>query len=134
MRQEIDRAPTGTAEDTRLLSIRFESFGWRAVQDAAAGTDSSTEELIASACGHLLVALDKGRPAARRPATSIASTGEEREFEVSLPPRLWDSLDAEAERQGAELHRLIEHAVLLYVSDLDAGRATNAILDELAGD
>lgn len=134
MRQEVEREGARTTEDRRLLSIRFESFGWEAVDKAASAAGTSNKELIADACGHLLVEADKGRPAASLPRMPAPAGGDERELELTLPARIWDLLDAEAERQGAELPRLIEHAALLYVSDLDAGRATNAILDELDED
>jgi hypothetical protein len=132
VRQEIERASTG-AEARRVLSVRLGSFGWRAVEKAAGACGSSTEELVADACIHLLAEADKGRPAASVPSLP-APMGEQRELEVSLPTASWESLEAEAEHQAVELERLIVHAVLLHISDMDTGRATGAILDDLTED
>jgi len=122
------------APGRRLVSIRFTDFGWQAVEAAAGAADGSPEDVIADACGHLLVESERGRLAARMPRMPVPPSGEARTVELNLPPRIWDSLEHEAENQGVELPRLIEHAVLLHLSDLDAGRATRTILDEPAED
>jgi hypothetical protein len=57
-----------------------------------------------------------------------ASTPEK--LRLSVEDSIWRSLEAEAESQGISAERLFEHAVLYYAAELDAGRATQRILEE----
>lgn len=47
---------------------------------------------------------------------------------VDFESALWEALSAEAERQGVEAERLVEHATLYFAADRDAGRITSRIL------
>ena len=118
----------------RLLSISLDSFGWQTLEAAAGRQDESIEELIAAACGHLVIESERGRAAARLLRLPGPRQGETRELELALPARIWRALETEADGQKVELPRVIEHASLLYVSDLESGRAADLILDEPAGE
>lgn len=50
------------------------------------------------------------------------------ELEVDSP--LWESFIAEAERQDVGVELLVNHAILFYTADRDAGRVTQRILDD----
>ena len=96
----------------------------------------SVEGLIADACSYLVVEIENERVSiqpprfrSRPPRFRSQSGGEARELELRLPARIWRELEAEAEVQGIELPRLVEHASLLYIADLDSGRAAGRILD-----
>lgn len=56
---------------------------------------------------------------------------DEVELELSLKDALWGSLEAEAREQGVTVDRLLEHATLYYAAEMDAGRATARIIEEL---
>jgi hypothetical protein len=56
------------------------------------------------------------------------------ELEVSLDDAAWKAFRKEAERQGVSVDRLAEHAALYFAADLDSGRLSRRILDELAGE
>jgi hypothetical protein len=53
------------------------------------------------------------------------------ELELDLPTGLWDAFEEEAVRQGVTVEQLSEHAVFYFAAELDAGRVTQRILDQL---
>jgi hypothetical protein len=53
------------------------------------------------------------------------------ELELNVDEDLWTAFEEEARRQGASASCLVEHAALYYAAELDAGRITERILDEL---
>jgi hypothetical protein len=53
------------------------------------------------------------------------------EVELAVDNELWDSLQDEAARQGITTQQLVEHAALVFASDVNAGRITQRILDRL---
>jgi hypothetical protein len=57
--------------------------------------------------------------------------GDDVELELNIEDFLWMSLEAEARDQGVEVDRLLEHATLYFAAEMDAGRATERILEEL---
>jgi len=56
---------------------------------------------------------------------------DEIEVELDLDEALWGQMEREAERQHVTVTQLLEHAALYYAAELDAGRLTERILDEL---
>jgi hypothetical protein len=52
-------------------------------------------------------------------------------LELELDAELWREFEAEAERQGVAVEQLAEHAVFYFAAELDAGRVTQRILDDL---
>lgn len=52
-------------------------------------------------------------------------------LELEIKDDLWHSFEAEAERQDVSPQQLLEHAVFYFVAELDAGRITQRILDDL---
>jgi hypothetical protein len=57
--------------------------------------------------------------------------GAEIEFELSIDSSLWRALKEEAKRQSVSVPQLLEHAALYYAAELDAGRVTERILEDL---
>jgi hypothetical protein len=58
---------------------------------------------------------------ARQPALQLA---------LDLDADSWNELDREVERQGVSLERLLEHAIIYFLGDLDAGRVERRMLEE----
>jgi hypothetical protein len=56
---------------------------------------------------------------------------EEVEVELEIDESLWGQMEREAERQHVSVTQMLEHAALYYAAELDAGRLTERILDEL---
>ena len=57
--------------------------------------------------------------------------GEGIRLELRIEEGLWRSLEEEAERQGVDVSKMLEHAVLYFAAEVDAGRFAERILDEL---
>jgi hypothetical protein len=53
------------------------------------------------------------------------------EVELEIDDSLWGQMEREAERQHVTVTQLLEHAALYYAAELDAGRLTERILDQL---
>jgi hypothetical protein len=55
-------------------------------------------------------------------------------LELSMDDHLWGSLEEEADRQGVTVRQIIEHAAFYTAAEMNAGRITQRILDDLEGD
>lgn len=60
--------------------------------------------------------------------------GDDVELQLSIDGDLWRSLEDEAERQGVSAQKMVEHAVLYFAAETDAGRITRRILDDFGED
>jgi hypothetical protein len=75
---------------------------------------------------------DAGRPAWPYPGFLRGSESQEDvELELDVDPDLWLQFEAEAERQGVSTQQLFEHAAFYFAAELNAGRVTQRILDDL---
>lgn len=52
-------------------------------------------------------------------------------LQLEVDSELWDLLEDEARRQGVSPQKMVTHASLYVAGEVDAGRATRRILDEL---
>ncbi len=74
---------------------------------------------------------DKGlaRPGWRFPSfLRDRGPSQEVELELSIDDDLWESLKDEAKSQGVSMRQMLEHAVLYFAAELNAGRVTQRIL------
>ena len=53
------------------------------------------------------------------------------ELDLNIEDLLWISFEAEAREQDVAVDRLLEHATLYFAAELDAGRATERILEQI---
>jgi hypothetical protein len=127
-----ERAPNA-APERHSLAVCFEEFGWHALEDAARRENESVESLIADACRYFAREVEVDRVAARL-LPIRAGGGTPRDLELHLPSRTWRLLVQESARQSAELSRIVEHASLLYLADVESGRAARRILEAEDGD
>lgn len=75
---------------------------------------------------------DSGRPAWSYPTFLRGSeTQGEVRVQLDLPSGLWRDFEEEAARQGVTVEQLAEHAAFYFAAELDAGRVTQRILDDL---
>jgi hypothetical protein len=73
-----------------------------------------------------------GRPAWAYPGFLRQSqTREDVGLEFEPATDLWLQFEAEAEKQDVSPQQLLEHAVFYFAAELDAGRLTQRILDDL---
>lgn len=59
-----------------------------------------------------------------------ANGGGPEPLSITLEDSLWAALEQEAETQGVSSERLLEHAILYFAAELDAGRITRRIGEE----
>ncbi|MGN6257831.1 MAG: hypothetical protein ACTHN3_08805 [Solirubrobacterales bacterium] len=75
---------------------------------------------------------DAGRPAWPYPGFLRGSEAQEDvQVEFDVDKDLWRSFEEEAARQGVSVEQLTEHASFYFRAELDAGRLTERILDDL---
>lgn len=125
---------TGLAGDQavhkRHVTIALSELAFDAVAGGIRGTDPSLgiENALLCYLG------DRGadRPAWSYPGFLRGSEGRrEVEIEVEVATGLWQDFEAEASRQGVTVGQLVEHAAFYFAAELEAGRFTQRILDDL---
>jgi hypothetical protein len=113
------------------ISITFDEFGWSGLEDEARAERVDLNQVVGLACSYYASEL-----AADRTATIVPRLGQPpaerverdtRTLELELSEESLRRLEQEAERQGLPLERLCEHAALLYLADLDAGKVAERI-------
>ena len=111
--------------------MTFDQFGWKGLEAEARAERLELNQLVGLACSYYSSEL-----AADRTATVVPRLGqppaeraerETRTLVLELDEESLRRLEQEAERQGLHLARLCEHAALLYLADLDAGRVAERI-------
>lgn len=120
------------AERERPLSLRLS----RLAVEALVGKDEEQPERASST---LEVALrfylrdrDAGQPAWPYPAFLKGSeVQEDVELEPAVDDEFWNDFEAEARRQDVSAQQLAEHSAFYFAAEMDAGRITQRILDEL---
>lgn len=110
---------TEANSEARILTVRFDAFGWRVLGEHARAGGRSAEDVLADACTLLVARLDAADPPPevprfKKPAGTVQDTP------VVLEPDAWASLDAEAERAQVPLERLVEHAAFVYLQATDS--------------
>jgi hypothetical protein len=115
----------------RLLTLSLEEFGASALEAEADRHSVSTARLARQAVRYYLSDRDSGRMALRVPRLPRAAARPAAlELAVDLDADSWNELDEEAGRQGVSVERLLEHAIVYFLADLDAGRVEQRMLDE----
>lgn len=107
----------------RTITLGLERFGRDTLDDQASRYALSSDELVSRAARYY--AGDRGAArAARRVPRFRREHGAPGGLELvlDLDAEVWEALDEESERQGVALERVLEHAVLYLVADLDSGR------------
>jgi hypothetical protein len=115
----------------RLLSLSLEEFGASTLSEQAERYSVTPAQIGRHAVRYYLSDLDSGRTALRVPRFSGDAPREAAlELRLDLDPDSWRELEEEAQRQEVSVERLLEHAIMYFVADLDAGRVEQGMLDE----
>ena len=121
------------------ISIRFDEFGWSELEREASAEGLQLDRLVSLACAYYKSELTTERTATLVPRFDQSAAeretrrvGEARTLELELDAESLRLLEQEAERQELALERLIEHAAIFYLADLDAGRVATLVIG-LAG-
>lgn len=56
------------------------------------------------------------------------------EFQLEIEEHLWGSLESEASNQGVSVQQMLDHAVLYFAAEVNAGRVTERIIDDIERD
>jgi hypothetical protein len=102
------------------MKLRLDRFSCEALAHAAHRTRSDSDAVLEAALTHYLNERDRGRAAWPVPRF-LRTERPQSSLDINPPGEVREALDAEAERQQVTVERLAEHALLLYVADLDRG-------------
>ncbi len=103
-----------------------------AFEGLTSGTEAPAPAAMASALRCYLGDRGLERPAWPYPDFLRGSeTGKDAPLELEPDAELWLEFEKEAERQGVSVEQLAEHAAIYFAAELDAGRVTQRILDDL---
>lgn len=114
------------AAELQSVSLRYGEFGWQSLQSDCGPDVGGIDGLLDEALAHLDSELRSKRSAVRVPRFKPPGHGTSRTVRVKVDRGRLGRLRREAGRQGITLERLLEHAPLLYLADLEAGRAASA--------
>jgi predicted DNA-binding ribbon-helix-helix protein len=122
-------ALSGTKSQRRLL-LRFDTFGWLSLEERAKAVGMPVSELVARAAAYYRADLGSRRFARRVAPDSDwgEPAGRARRLQLKLDLVVWQDLEEEAARQEVSLERLLEHAAMYLLGDLDSGRASESTL------
>jgi hypothetical protein len=115
----------------RSLTLSLEEFGASTLEAEAERYSVSPVELGRRAARYYLSDRDSGRMAFKVPR--LPQEPERRpalELSLDLDPDTWRELEEEAKRQEVSVERLLEHAIVYFLADLDAGRVGRRMLEE----
>lgn len=116
----------------RSVPVTVSQLAFEALAGEGQGAPGGAPVRAASAIRVYLGDKDAGQPAWPYPKFLQGSeTQEDVTFDLELDPDLWLQFEAEAKRQDVSVQQLIEHAAFYFAAELDAGRITRRILDDL---
>jgi hypothetical protein len=116
--------------DKRQVTVSVSELALEAL--AGDGTDASAPLKMESALRCYLGDRGMNRPAWPYPGFLRGSeTQGDEQFAFEVEDGLWREFAEEAEKQGVTVEQLVEHAAFYLAAELDAGRVTQRILDDL---
>jgi hypothetical protein len=116
------------------LKLTFDEFGWQSLESEAQRQHETLNDLLSRAAAYFSAERPKSRAAMLAPGFEPGGRGIEREIRLEVNRDHWEGLEDEARRQGIPLERLLEHAALFYLADLDSGRFAEHLIDRARDD
>lgn len=111
----------------RRIVLHFDRFGVESLDEVAAGGNWAFDELMTIASAYL--ARELGTDRIVRSVPRSKKKGEiARDVALDVNAEVWNELACEADRQGVQVERLIEHAALLFLADVESGHAAECLL------
>jgi hypothetical protein len=115
----------------RMVTLALEEFGASTLEAEAERYSVSPAELGSHAVRYYLSDRDSGRMALRVPQLSQEPAGKPvLALSIDLDADTWRELEEEAQTQQVSVERLLVHAIVYFLADLDAGRVERRMLDE----
>lgn len=119
----------------RSVTIGLSGFAFEALVGEERVDREHIPARLARAVRDYLSDKDSGLPGWRYPDfLRDRESSEELDLELSMDDDLWRALEDEADRQGVSVRQMVEHAAFYSAAEVNAGRVTQRILDELEGD
>lgn len=120
---------------TRHITLVLDRFGRASLDDQARALSLSPAGVVKRAAMYFLAERESGRSALKIPRFAREAAGAEQvELAVALHEADWRALEDEAAKQRVALERLLVHAVLLLIADLDSGRVAVRIVEDEEAD
>jgi hypothetical protein len=115
----------------RRVTLTLGDFAAEVLREQARAHALSPEEFVDRAARYYMSERSTGRPARKVPAFLKQSPdGREAGFQFDLEKASWEELEAVAETERTSVERLLEHAVLLLIADLDSGRVATRFAEQ----
>jgi hypothetical protein len=116
----------------RLVTVELSEFAVRALEGEEGGAPEYVPARLSRGIRYYLGEAGTDRAEWRYPEFLRAKAPAKLvEVELRVDDELWGSLEDEAARQGITTQQMVEHAALVFASDINAGRVTQRILDRL---
>jgi hypothetical protein len=116
----------------REVTLTLEEFGRNLLEGQAKALGVPPAAIVSEGALYFLAERGSERAATKIPRFGSEPTpgGERLDLAVTLDAADWVALEEEAERQQAPLERLMMHATLLLLADLESGRVAARIVSE----
>ena len=115
----------------RMVTLALEEFGASTLEAEAERYSVPPAVLGSHAVRYYLSDRDSGRMALRVPQLSQEPAGKPvLALSIDLDADTWRELEEEAQTQQVSVERLLVHAIVYFLADLDAGRVERRMLDE----
>ncbi len=127
----LDVSKGGVARK-RLVSVRLSQLAFEAL--AAEEPKGSPRAPVRTESAVRIYLKDKDADRAAWPYPGFLRGSESQEdvnLELQVDTDLWLQFESEAGRQGVSTQQLLEHAAFYFAAELNAGRITQRILDDL---
>jgi hypothetical protein len=116
------------------LTLRFDEFGWESLDSEARRDGETLDDLLSRTAAYFDAERPTRRAALLAPGFKPSGRGTPRQIQLEANRDTWEGLQSEAARQGVPVERLLEHAALLYLADIDSGRVANRVLGRCEDD
>ena len=115
----------------RRVTLTLSDFVANALREQARANALSPEEFLDRAARYYLSERSTDRPARKIPPfLKSGPNGRAMALELDLDDGSWEELEAVAEREGTPTERVLEHALLLLIADLDSGRVATRFVEQ----
>jgi len=125
---EVRADQRGKARVTREVTLSFEEFGWETLESEAGAEPGTLDEWLARAVAYFDEEVRAARAATVAPRFKLGDEGTSRDVRLTLAADCWERLVGEAGRQGIPIERLLEHAALLHLADIESGRVAARVV------
>jgi hypothetical protein len=112
----------------RRKQVRLGGFTRASLEDEAGRRGVGVGLLVHQAIVYYAADRESGRQGWRLPRFASGANSRAEAFDLELSEHDWETLTEEARFQGVDEERLLDHMVLYYLADLEAGKVALRIL------